>query len=214
MFITKINTKCKHIDRYHISNMILEMCEIADSNIQNNTNLEFEIHAKHFWIDIKDFYQNYASLKNRYIDVKYYINDVLTNYELGLIRQISKTNSIYALHYTLAFGHQDFEMEPIIIDSARCSYAYAAYVLKRAFPLGEKIIATSAEYSYWYARNILKGKFELGEEAISTDPYYSLWYAKDVIKGRFELGEETIKNTDSTYCDYREFYETCFHITL
>jgi hypothetical protein len=76
------------------------------------------------------------------------------------------------------------ELENIISQDARYSYAYAREIIKSRFQLGEKLISQNPTYSYYYALNILRDRFKLGEKSISQNTEYSYRYAQNIIKGK------------------------------
>lgn len=183
-FITKICSKYKHINRFYISNMILEMHEIVESNKSSNSKEDVFIDNENFykyeafWNYERNYHDYVSSLDKFYSFVK-----VLTSYELSLMFSVAVTNPALAIGYSNAVNQRIPVLEQIIAKSSYYSYKYALYVIKEPFSLGESAIATNAEDSYYYAKHVLRARFPLGESVIMNDPYYSYWYT-DIIKDR------------------------------
>ena len=117
------------------------------------------------------------------------------------------------LHLHLKHEYKIKHHEELIALCPQYAYAYAAYVLKNRFELGEPAIATNTESSFWYAYGVLKNPFPLGEKAIVTDPYFTLRYAAHVVHGSFPLGEPIIaSNAESSYCYAKDVLKNRFEL--
>ena len=84
----------------------------------------------------------------------------------------SKDYAVFVIHKRFPLG------EDIIATDINYSYDYA-YQLNQPFKKGEAKIATNAEYSYLYAHWVLKKRFPLGEKIIAKNIYYKDEYNKE-----------------------------------
>lgn len=125
-------------------------------------------------------------------NLKKYLTFLYAN-DIEIDAELMGGNPHLALHYCQKIAKKRCEfLEPIIAESARCSYDYAVSIIKGRFPLGEDSISQFGSYGLLYAKKILKDRFPEGERAIAKSAKYSNKYAQEVLRDRFPEGETTL----------------------